>query len=205
MDKTVAIFGGSFNPVTNAHLSLAELIACQYASRVIFLPVGDHYNKDDLLESKHRVKMLKMICKSNKRFSVSEIEVNSKVLLYTIDSLNILKEKYPDHKLIYVMGSDNLKYFTKWKQYETLLKDFKFLVMKRDNDNPLNIINSDPVLSKYIDSFILAVENIKNEGSATYIRNLIRSGKSVRYLVPDKVYYYIEKHNLYKKKGDLNE
>lgn len=197
--QLLAVFGGAFSPVTNAHLSLAEQIADDYADKIVFLPVGDKYYKSGLIPAHHRVEMLKEICKSNPRFEVSEVEVKSDKLLNTIDSLKILQEEYPEYNIMFVMGSDNLKQIHTWNNYDELMQKFYFMTIARNGDNPLKIIEENPLLFKYKDKIIVAQESVRNDGNSTYVRNLINSGKSIRYLVPDEVYFYIQKNNLFKK------
>lgn len=198
MNKFMAIFGGAFSPVTNAHLSLAEQILNSYVHEVLFLPVGDSYYKNGLLHAHHRVAMLEEICKINPRFRVSDVEAKSTERLYTVDSLAILKEQYPLYDLVFVMGSDNLKELPTWKGYETMMNNYCFMVIARNGDKPSEIIEENPLLYKHKNNVIIAWETVRNDGNSSCVRDLLRAGKSIRYLVPDEVYFYIKNHNLFR-------
>lgn len=99
-DKVV-IFGGAFNPPLNSHFSLAEQIVNEYDDilKVVFVPVNNLYEKADLLGNEHRYNMLNLVCSKNPCFEVSRVELDNDRPLYTIETLNILQEKYPKKQL----------------------------------------------------------------------------------------------------------
>jgi nicotinate-nucleotide adenylyltransferase len=199
MDKYVIVFGGAFNPVTSTHLALAEQLTNEYCvEKVVFMPVSDLYVKGELLPSKHRVTMLEQVFKTNSKFEVSKIEVDSKELLRTIDSLNIIKNKYKNYKIAFLMGSDNLRDIPIWYKAEELLSEFTFMIVMRDGDDFKEIIESSEVLKMNKHNLINVKAIIRNDGSSTYVRELIRAGKSIRYLVTDEVYEYIQNNNLFR-------
>lgn len=197
--KNLAIFGGSFNPPLNSHFSLAQQIVNEYENieKVIFVPVNSKYQKEGLLENKHRYNMLKSVCDKNNDFIVSDIELKQERQLYTIETLELLQEQYPNNIICFTIGTDNLKEISKWGSAEKLVTDFKILVLERDEDNMDEIIKQDNFLLEHKEAFIKLKENIRSNISSTFVREKIRRGKSIRYLTPDEVYYYIKENNLY--------
>ena len=198
-DNIIAVFGGSFNPPLNSHFSLAQQIVNEYENikKVIFVPVNSKYEKEGLLSNKHRYNMLKLVCDKNDNFEVSDIELNKDRQLYTLETLEALQKIYPDETICFTLGTDNLKEFSKWKDPDKILANFKILVLERDEDDMDEIIKNDEFLSKYKNSFIRLKKNIRSNISSTFVRDKIKRGKSIRYLSPDEVYNYIKENNLY--------
>lgn len=194
--KILAIFGGSFNPPLNSHFSLAQQIVNEYENieKVIFVPVSSKYQKQGLLENVHRYNMLKLVCDKNDDFIVSDIELKQERQLYTIETLELLQKQYPNNIICFTIGTDNLKEISKWSSAEKLVTNFKILVLERDEDNVNEIIEKDEFLLKHKDSFIKLKENIRSNISSTFVREKIKRGKSIRYLTPDEVYYYIKEN-----------
>jgi nicotinate-nucleotide adenylyltransferase len=94
-------------------------------------------------------------------------------------------------------GSDNLKELHTWEEADRLVKKFKVLVLERGQDSMENIIESNPFLKKYENQFIKVKENVRSNLSSTFVRDKIKRGKSIRYLTPDEVYYYIKEKHLF--------
>nr|WP_307993091.1 nicotinate (nicotinamide) nucleotide adenylyltransferase [uncultured Niameybacter sp.] len=199
MKPVIVAFGGSFNPPTNSHFSLAEQIHCSFkeVDGIIFIPVSDLYPKKDLLEAKYRVEMLRLVCEKNPYFKVSTIETESPNVLNSIETLRCLQEQYKDHEIWLTLGTDNLKVMTSWPGYKEILEKFRCLVLERDEDCFNKIVLGDEVLKHYKDRLIQVRESIHSDGSATLLRNMIREGKSIRYMLPDEVYFYIKEKGLY--------
>lgn len=196
----IVIFGGSFNPPLNSHFSLAEQIVNEYENikKIIFVPVNSKYQKQGLLSNEHRYNMLKLVCDKNVDFEVSKIEIDSDRALYTIETLTKLQEEYKKYELLFTIGTDNLKEIHTWNRADELVEKFRILVLERDEDNMHDIINSNEFLAKNKNAFIRVKNNIRSNLSSTFVRNKIKDGKSIRYLTPDEVYEYIEKHELFK-------
>ena len=197
--KKIVIFGGSFNPPLNSHFSLAEQIINEYKDieKVVFVPVNSKYQKADLLSNEHRYNMLKIVCDKNEDFDVSRIEIDNDRQLYTIETMEKLKEIYPEYELLFTLGSDNLKTLNLWNKCDELVSNFKILVLERDEDNMDEIILSNEFLMKNKDSLIKVKNNVRSNLSSTFVRTKIREGKSIRYLVPDEVFYYIKNNKLF--------
>ncbi len=198
--KQIVVFGGAFNPPLNSHFFLAEQIVNEYENveKVIFVPVNNLYEKLDLLGNEHRYNMLSLVCNKNPNFEVSRVELDNNRPLYTIETLTILQEKYPDKDIVFTLGSDNLKELSTWKRADELVAKFRILVLERDEDSMDKIIESDEFLKKNINSFIKVKNNVRSNLSSTFVRNKIKEGKSIRYLTPDEVVCYMEDNKLFK-------
>lgn len=198
--KKIIVFGGAFNPPLNSHFSLAEQIVNEYENveKIIFVPVNSKYQKSEaLLSNEHRYNMLKLVCEQNENFEVSDIELKSDRPLYTIETLNILQKQFPNNEIVFTTGTDNLREFDTWHEAEQIVKNFKILVLERDEDSMDDIIALNSFLSANKSSFIKVKENIRSNLSSTFVRDKIRRGKSIRYLIPDEVYRYIKENKLY--------
>ncbi len=196
---SIGVFGGSFNPPLNSHLILAKEVLKSKLNidKVIFVPVSTKYNKQNLADNIHRYNMLKMLCKDNPKLEVSKIELESTRQLYTIETLNLLQEKYKDSTIYFILGTDNLKELSTWKDPEQILGKYKVIVLGRNEDIVKDIIENDELLNRYKSSFI----NLNNERirlSSTYVRNEIELKKDISKYVSEDIKKYIEDNNLYK-------
>ena len=197
--KIISLFCGSFNPPLFSHFSLAQqlLNSDNNIEKIIFIPVSNKYNKDELILDEHRFNMLNLVCEKNPKFEVSDIEFNSPRQPYTFETLQAMQKKYPNYEIRLIIGTDNLSKLDTWYEIEQLLNSFKVFVLARDEDNIEEIINNHNLLSKYSSSFIKANISIRTNLSSTFVRNEIKNRNSVKYLLPDEVINYIEKNNLY--------
>lgn len=197
--KIIALFCGSFNPPLFSHFSLAEQLLNNddNIEKIIFVPVSHKYNKNGLISDEHRFNMLNLVCKNNPKFEVSNIEFNLSRQPYTLETMQIMQEKYPEYEIRLIIGTDNLKELETWHEVEHLLNRFKVIVLSRDEDNAEEIIKSNKLLSKYFSSFIINNISLRTNLSSTFVRNEIKNQHSVRYLLPDEVINYIEENNLY--------
>ena len=197
--KIIALFCGSFNPPLFSHFSLAEQLLNNdnNIEKIIFVPVSHKYNKNGLISNEHRFNMLNLVCKNNQKFEVSNVEFNSSRQPYTLETMQIMQEKYPEYEIRLIIGTDNLKELETWHEVEYLLNRFKVIVLSRDEDNAEGIIKNNNLLSKYFSSFIINTVSLRTNLSSTFVRNEIKSKKSVRYLLPDEVIDYIKSNKLY--------
>ena len=202
----VGIFGGSFNPITGAHVQIAKEVAKKLnLSWLMFEPTNNEYDKNGVVDIEHRIKMLQLIYDDSvpiddTTFSVGGVEALSKNKMYTFELLQRYKNMFKDNKLFFIMGSDNLKEFHSWKQPEKILELASLAVYRRGNDDITKIISVNPVLTKNINKIHLF--NIKrNKLSSSLVRHWLKN-KNVtiehRYL-PRKVLNYIREHKLYEK------
>ncbi|WP_066871076.1 nicotinate (nicotinamide) nucleotide adenylyltransferase [Clostridium mediterraneense] len=197
----IAIYGGSFNPPTIAHENIArDILSLSDINKLIYLPVGDAYKKKNLIESNYRYEMLKII--SNKlvledfNIEISTLEMDTDRRLYTIESLRILKEKYKKD-LAFVMGTDNIKEFNSWSNPKSLLEEFYFIVIEREEDDVSKLIKENHLLNKYQDKFLILKDTSYKSVSSTYIRENIGNIELVQSYIDKEVLSYIKKNNLY--------
>lgn len=197
MEKGIAIYGGSFNPPANSHISIANQIIekIELIEQLIFLPVNIEYGKDELISNEHRYNMLKLTCKNNK-IEVSDYELQSNEKNYTIDTLKVLKEKYKK-ELYFVIGTDNLKEVKFWKDAEELLNQFKLIVVERENDCFEDIIEKDDFLKMHKKNLIRA-EGVKTEYiCSSQIRDKIKKKEDISKYLPIEIQEYIYENKLY--------
>jgi nicotinate-nucleotide adenylyltransferase len=186
----IGLFFGSFNPIHTGHLIIAEYICNFYTDKVWFIvsPQNPFKEKIKLLNVSCRLDLVKAAITNNEKFELSEIELNLPLPSYTIDTLRNLEKLFPGHDYSLIMGSDNFVNITSWKSFDTLLRDYKFLIYKRSGfEIDQNITNPNVTILQ------APLINI----SSTQIREIIAAGKSVRYLVPDAVLEIIQKKQFY--------
>ena len=187
----IGLYFGSFNPIHHGHLIIANhLVAHSDLDEIWFVvsPQNPFKKSANLLNENHRFFMVQEAIAGEKYLKASRIEFNLPRPSYTIESLTYLKEQYPKHRFHLVMGSDSFKNITKWKNAEVIIKNYPIILFKRKE---FEISNSSNALITISDAPIIDI-------SSTRIRELIRVGKSIRYLVPDIVKEEIEKNNYYK-------
>ena len=141
--------------------------------------------------------MIKLVVDKNDNFEVSNIDMQEKRSLYTIETLEKVQEKYPNDEICFLCGSDNLKEINTWELVEKLISKYKIIVAERDTDLIDDIIKNDALLNLYLESIIKLKGDIKFNFSSTYVRAQLKKGKSVRYILPDEVFYYIKDNKLY--------
>lgn len=199
--KKYAFFGGSFNPPTLAHKTCAETILKQLGlDKLFFVPVGDAYKKHGLINEKYRYEMLKLICKENQKLDVCDIELNTNINYKAIDVFRLIKNKYKDDEIYFIMGADNFENILNWKNCEELVSNYNFILLNRNNINLEKIISKNEILNKYSHNFY-CINNMKEiKICSTFIREKIKVDKIE--LIRDKldinVLQYIEKNELYK-------
>lgn len=188
----IGLFFGSFNPIHNGHLIIANTILQHTNLQEIWFvvsPQNPFKKSNNLLPISDRLHLVNLAIEDNPKFRASDIEVNLPKPSYTIDTLTHLKQKFPQHSFSLIIGGDNLESLDKWKNAAILLRDFTFYVYNRlEKKNPYP--NKKNI--HFLEFPLLDV-------SSTFLRNEIKAGKSVQYFVPEKVWAYIDKYNLYKR------
>lgn len=195
MKNKILIFGGTFNPIHNGHLILAEhCINEEGFDKVVFIPTMNPYYKDTL-DFDTRLKMLKMAIRDNDKFAYSSIEkrYNLEGKLYLI--LEKIS-KLSDDDITVLIGSDSLMNLDWWYKIDEILKKYKVLALKRDDEDKAIAIKIDEYKEKY-DADIKVLKNKRVEISSSMIREMIKNGKSIKYLVSDEVEKFIRDEKLY--------
>jgi nicotinate-nucleotide adenylyltransferase len=195
----IGIFGGSFNPPHNGHLNIAlGILKSDLVERVIFIPTIKNVCHDKKLVSKEdRYNMTKLLVEGYTDIEVSDLEIKNEVQNYTYQTLNELKLMYPNDEIILVIGTDSLKEIERWREYKYILKNYKIIVSKRDDDNIDQIINSIDSIKEFSDNIIHFDSRKFNNVSSTLIRNKLLNKENINELIPENVYNYIKEHNLY--------
>jgi nicotinate-nucleotide adenylyltransferase len=188
----VGLFFGSFNPVHVGHMILANHIVEHTSLKEVWMVLSPHNPlkpKTSLAKDHDRLHLLRLAIGENNRLRASDVEFSLPKPSYTIDTLVYLQEKYPQKIFSLIMGADNLSTLDKWKNYEILLERFKIYVYKRPGYD----------LGPYADRpTVNLIEAPLLDISATFIRECIKNGKSIQYLVPDKVFEYLASSKMYR-------
>ena len=116
----IGIYGGAFNPVHLSHMEIVkELLKRKYLDKIIIVPVGNYYKKDELIDFQDRYNMLKLVFK-NKNIIISDFENQNKVI-YTYQTLDYFQNKYKNDEIYFITGADNIRQITTWKKYKYIL------------------------------------------------------------------------------------
>ena len=191
--KRIGLFFGSFNPVHIGHLIIAEYMATRTELEQVWFIVSPHNPlklRATLANDFDRLHMVQLAIDDNPRLKASNIEFSLPKPSYTIDTMVYLHEKYPQHQFSLIMGSDNLASIHKWKNYELLLQRYALHVYKREGTAV------DPGFATPSDIRLYDVPMM--DISSTYIRQSIAAGLSIRYMVPEPVYQFLDGSRLYR-------
>lgn len=192
----IGIMGGTFSPIHNAHLLIAEMAREEYKlDRIIFMTGGNPPHKEASVSSQHRFNMTHIAISGNSAFIDDDFEITRKEKSYTVHTLEYLTEKYPEDDLFFIIGEDSLEDLPKWYEPQRILSMATLLVFPRKSRKTL--IETLDIMRKKFDGNILPIDAPVIELSSTEIRERIHSGKTVRYMLPDGVLDYIKKNNLY--------
>ena len=189
----IGLFFGSFNPVHVGHMVLANYMASFTDLEQVWFVVSPHNplkEKSSLLNQNQRLHMVNLAIGDNDKLKSSNIEFGLSHPSYTINTLVHLKEKYPQHHFSLIMGEDNLASFTKWKNYEEILKHYKLYVYPRPNSNSESLKTHPNVIMTQAPLMDI---------SSTMIRQAIKDKKNMSSFVPQAVWQYLDEMSFYKK------
>ena len=210
--ELTAVFGGTFDPVHSGHVGLADyLLKTGRAARVVFLPAPHPPHKAGLEPAPFadRAAMLRLAIAGRPGMSVSEMESERQGPSYTVETLDILKRRYPAENFAWVIGSDSLNQLHLWYEAERLVRENRFLVYPRPGDEAdLNLLRSvwPRELSDKLSASILTGAP-EFETSSTEVRERLagQGGDACGGMIPAPVLDYIRQHNLYfNGKGDIS-
>ncbi|GAB5401648.1 MAG: nicotinate (nicotinamide) nucleotide adenylyltransferase [Aureisphaera sp.] len=192
--KKIGLYFGTFNPIHVGHLTIANhMVEFGDLDEVwmVVTPHNPHKKKKTLLDNHHRLVMVEIALEDYPKIKASKVEFDLPQPNYTVNTLAVLDEKYPDHNFCLIMGEDNLKSFHKWKNYEVILDHYSIYIYPRISDGAVDhqFIGHEKI--KKIDAPIMEI-------SSTFIRNSIRIGKNIRPLLPHNVWTYLDEMNFYK-------
>nr|WP_262908861.1 nicotinate (nicotinamide) nucleotide adenylyltransferase [Hymenobacter translucens] len=173
---------GSFNPLHTGHLILAHFMATHTDLDAVWLVVSPQspfkMEQQELLPGEQRLELVNLAIRHNDRLRALDVEFSMPKPSYTIDTLDELRQQYPDHRFVLLMGEDNLPGLPRWKQADRILAEHEVYVYPRPGVDA-TAVNAHPGV-RVVDAPLLDI-------SATFIRDCVRTGKSIRYLVPEAV------------------
>lgn len=198
----IGISGGTFDPIHHGHLIMAQEIGEKLElDRVVFIPVGHppHKPGSSVTDAFHRFNMVREAVGSNPLFEVSGIEVERPGYTYTVDTLEELKGRYrSDSEFYFIIGADTISQLVTWKRYRKVFAMCRFAAVMRHGFDRKKILGEVQCLE---DSFSARIELIDApliEISSTDIRERVKKGRSIKYLVPERVEEYIRENSLYR-------
>ncbi len=199
----VGIFGGTFDPIHQGHMIIAEQVMGELdLSRVVFVPGGipPHKEASSLRASAaDRFDMVEAAVAGNERFVVDRVEVDAGRPMYSVETVRLLKERSPEDEWYFISGADEVSNLLTWKEPDRLLEEVVMVAATRPGYDLGKLQHLEAALRNFDRIFL--VECTRVDISATGIRRRILQGKSVRYLVPEGVHDIIRYRRLYDRDG----
>lgn len=208
--KRVAVMGGTFDPIHYGHLVTAEAVRHEFQlDQVLFIPTGKppHKAADTVSDSESRYLMTLLATESNDHFYASRMEIDRSGFTYTIDTIHALQQIYPaDTEIFFITGADAFYQMFSWHNAEELLKTCTFVAATRPGYQKEELIQrisatiQDHPMQRFhfLEVPALAI-------SSSDIRARVRSGRPIKYLVPEAVENFIKKHRLYQKEENPHD
>lgn len=194
----IGIMGGTFDPIHYAHLATAEFIRDKYKlDKILFIPSGNPPHKGNVTDKYDRYNMVMLATRNNDDFLVSDLEIKKSKRSYTVDTLKELREMYPNATVYFITGADAICDIENWKDVEGNFKLATFIAATRPGISLLRAQEKIEKLERKYNANIISVYVPSLDISSTYIRDQLREGKSIRYLVPESVGKYIDENKLY--------
>ncbi len=217
----IGLFGGTFDPIHWGHLRSAEEVSETFGlDRVFFVPASIPPHKRDQATTPvvHRLRMVRLAVARNRRFAVSTAEITRPGVSYSIDTIRSFARKRRKHDALYfIIGLDAFREIGTWKDFADLFTLCNFIVTSRPGSKDPNPLRGTSVAVKKLfcydekegcyrhrsGSRLLFIELTDIAISASEIRDLVKRGQSIRYLVPSSVENYIKKTGLYKNGAEV--
>jgi nicotinate-nucleotide adenylyltransferase len=193
----IGLLGGTFDPIHNGHLQIAEQVLAQMKlDRVFFIPTGTapHKQERDTASRAHRLKMISLALKDYPLFTLCDIEIKSSRVSYTIDTISALKQRHPTDQFFFIIGTDAFCRLSEWKEPERLLALCPFVVVPRIGTPFSRLPNKDVTNVTFIRTPPIRV-------SASKIRARLKEKKIVDTLLPKNVLSYIMREGIYTEAG----
>lgn len=197
----IGILGGTFNPIHQGHLILAENAYTEIKlDKIIFIPSGVSYfkNQDEIASSFHRINMVNLAIDGNNHFAASRMEIDREGNTYTYETLNALKSQNTQDELYFIGGSDVLLNIDKWKCPNLIFKLCTLVIAPRDFVEKEELIKVANRLKAKFSASIIILNSSNIDISSSLLREKIKKNISVKYYLPDSVIEYINVNNLYK-------
>jgi len=199
--KALGLMGGTFDPVHFGHLIAAENSRSEFGlDRVIFIPAAHppHKEQESVLQTGHRLQMVKLAISSNPYFEISTLEQERQGPSYTVDTVEYFRSRFPDIQIFFIMGMDSLLMFDTWQDYGRLAGLCRFIVVTRpgyvmDTSQP-SLANLPQQLRENLSLLEIPGMDI----SSSDIRRRVRMGLPIKYMLPSAVEGYIMEQGLYR-------
>lgn len=195
----IGILGGTLDPIHMGHLIIAQTAKQELnLEKIVFMPSGNppHKNPAHITDAKHRLEMVKLSIDSNDDFVYSDFELKRDGVIYTSDTLELLKKEHPNLDLYFIMGADSLLAIETWHEPAKIFELATVVVADRDSSRKELLEQIDYLHKKY-NANIRFISAPLIDISSSYIRNCVSTGKSIRYLVHSSVEEYINSNHLY--------
>ena len=192
-NKKIGLLFGSFNPIHNGHLILANYMAeFTDLDEVWFVlsPQNPLKPRESLLADYHRLALVRIVVEEQQNLKVTDIEMKMPRPSYTIDTLTWLREKYPDNEFVFICGTDVFSHFKKWKNYQMILDNYSIYVYPRPDSDLGEFLNHSNI--KLFPAPMLEI-------SSSFIRKGIKAKKNMQFWMPEKVYNYVLEMHFYEK------
>lgn len=202
----VGLYFGTFNPIHVGHMVIASYMSEHTGLDQVWLvvtPQNPLKSKKSLLQDSHRLALVREAVDESPKLKASDIEFGLSKPNYTTNTLAHLIEKYPKHTFSLIMGEDNLRNFHKWRNYEHILKEHQIFVYPRvltlQEQSEGTIINNSQIEKLKKEKNVVFCEGAPvMKISASFIRQAIKEGKDVRFLLTEPVHKYVEEMHFYK-------
>ncbi len=198
--KRIGILGGTFNPVHLGHLFIAEHARVEMdLDMVLFIPTGVPYmkNNKEILPSNIRMQMLEMSIASNPYFATSDIEIKREGNTYTYETLEELHQIYPNAKIFFLVGADCLFTIERWYQPQRIFDNCILLAANRNDVPQAELLEKTQYLEDTFKAKVILLDVPQIDISSTKVRENVKLGKSIRYMVADDVRDFILQNNFY--------
>lgn len=199
--RRIGIMGGTFDPIHMGHLLLAEWAKSEAGLNEVWLiPTGISYKKAEreVAPAKDRLCMTELAVKENGHFRCLDLEIKRGGYTYSYVTLEELARTYPEDEFYFILGADCLFTMETWKCPERILGCCKLIAAVRDEASMEEMAEKKAELEQRFGGEILLLPFVRMSVSSTEIRERIKQGKSVRYMVPDSVLAYMEERGLYR-------
>lgn len=203
--KNIGILGGTFNPVHCGHIRMAQVaLKSGLIDTIAFLPLSIAPHKDNMYiaDKEDRYNMLMLAIKNEEKFQVWRDEIDREGYTYTIDSLKILKNEFPQYNFIYIIGSDTVFELHKWKNVSEVFRLCEFLVIFRPGTDIKAVKDKICEYEKEYGAKIRIIEEKGYKAESSAIRVALLNGEDIENVLPSTVYDYILTHKLYGAKNE---
>lgn len=202
MNTRIGLFGGTFDPVHNGHIRMAQSFADELSlESVVFLPAGDPYHKSTpRTAAAHRLEMTRLAAEADGRFAVSDCDIVREGATYTFDTVQIFRQQFPQAQLWWLMGMDSLLQLHTWKKWQALVRQIRIAVAAREGEQ---LAAAPAELRSWIaqalqEGTLHLLQAPLNPISSTEIRGRLKNGQSADEWLDPKVAAYIRRHGLYR-------